>query len=139
MAVHEQSENRVIFDTAQEAMDELVLRVMLLKSAPVIMKKAVWGIAEDSMRSVQRLARDERHRAHNEYADSIVLEDIDGAYHVYVLAADADKALAAEIGDEVQPGQGLWSPAYRGLEASAEGALKGDMAKIAHSVEIGEE
>lgn len=128
-----------MYNTPQEAFEELARRVNLLKKAPVAFQGLVARTGAAQLVEVRVAAFHEQHEAHNSYADLIDLFETEKGVHVGVPEAQEDAAMVAELGNTKQRQDPLWRPATRRAQKQADRLAQALLEAIAGRVEAGED
>ena len=128
-----------MYDTPQEAFEELARRVKLLKKAPTAFQGLVVRMGASQLVEMRVAAFHEQHEAHNSYADLIDLFETEKGVHVGVPEAQETAAMVAELGNTKQRQDPLWRPATRRAQKQADRLVQALLVAITERVEAGEE
>jgi hypothetical protein len=112
------SSGAVIYDTPEEAMDELHRRINVLGQARYVYEGLAIRMASDVAMGIQDLAlHDSKFSQHKAYGGTIDVFETPEGFHVSVDEASEIAVKRAELGTTTTPLQALWGPWGRALES----------------------
>lgn len=104
----------VIYETAEEALDELLRRIMVLGQAPYVYSGLAIRLASGAALDIQDTAmHDPRFPHHRSYGATVDVFETPDGFHVSVDETMERAVLRAELGTTRIPLQPLWGPRGR--------------------------